>query len=505
MVKPNDITQGNKLVTLLLVFVCFVSALHAQQPFHISTGVASSHNVSFLEWTTADGVGDYQVWRQYPNELFEFVAIVSGQTSYHDSLTRTICSDTVNYYVVGNNGIEDVFSDTVGIYHTDDIPTAPCQLKVCSVDTAADRIFLSWYPSPDADVMGYFIVQGNPSRGYDTVWGRENTTYLCRENLAEDLAEAQYDFRIMAFDSCYQASALTPYYHNPVLQFTQEPCSRHFRCKWNRYINMPDSVAHYTLFYQLENSDVIHRLQVGPEGPFEFDTVISDLAVGRVNVYLRVDNSTDSLHAFSLCRTFQFPSIDTAEYLTIASADYYDTIPAIMLDIDVDPSFAGSPVQIYRRRGSREQFAPIAEIEINPYNSHIQYLDRDIYADADFYTYQLSVHDSCEYYTQYSDTLQIVLPTVSTGLFIPNILISGSAELGRFCPQLLSPLAKGYHFAVFNRYGERVFYTTDINDCWDGTSADGHVLPQGTYVYLISCSHSDGSDKKYKGTITLIK
>ena len=59
-------------------------------------------------------------------------------------------------------------------------------------------------------------------------------------------------------------------------------------------------------------------------------------------------------------------------------------------------------------------------------------------------------------------------------------------------------------FKVFNRWGQMVFETSDINKGWDGTF---NGVPQdiGVYNYIVIAAHADGSDKTIKGTVTLIR
>lgn len=497
-------------IIALLALCLSAAAAFAQRPFRIENSGVVAHQVSYLSWTSLGEDCVYHIFRKYPGSAAYTPIAAIAQTQYYDTLGRTICADSVRYYIRAfpDTAASAILSDTVSLYHQDNVPTQPCQLRTCSVDTAQRRIKLSWYPSPAPDVMGYFILQGNPSRGYDTVWGRLNTTFLCHEELAGNLEESQFDFRILAFDSCYQASPLTPYYHNPILRWdpSQSPCSRHFHCEWNQYINMPDSVGYYTLYYKLDNQDLIHRHRVDPEGPFVFDTVISELSVSSVTAYLSVDNITDSLHALSLERTFTFPSIDLPEYLSISDAQFISDLPAIRLDIDVPNTFDGSDIQILRRQGPRGVFEPLDQLSIDVESAQQQYLDQDIRYAVPYYTYQLLAQDRCQLATLYSDTFQVVLPNVDDPeAFVPNALIFGHPDFGSFCPHLLSPLSDDYQLVIYNRMGIKVYETTNIADCWTGTAVDGQALPQGVYVYLIHCSHADGSVKKYKGTITLIK
>ncbi len=58
--------------------------------------------------------------------------------------------------------------------------------------------------------------------------------------------------------------------------------------------------------------------------------------------------------------------------------------------------------------------------------------------------------------------------------------------------------------SIYNRWGVLVYETNDINKGWDGT-LNGVPQDIGVYNYLIITSHTDGDNKIYKGTITLIR
>lgn len=63
-----------------------------------------------------------------------------------------------------------------------------------------------------------------------------------------------------------------------------------------------------------------------------------------------------------------------------------------------------------------------------------------------------------------------------------------------------------FEFSVFNRWGERIFFTKDFYTGWDGTrQASGDKLPQGAYVYQIRGTLSDGKIIDSKGMINLIR
>ncbi|HEY4147316.1 MAG TPA: gliding motility-associated C-terminal domain-containing protein [Chitinophagaceae bacterium] len=67
-------------------------------------------------------------------------------------------------------------------------------------------------------------------------------------------------------------------------------------------------------------------------------------------------------------------------------------------------------------------------------------------------------------------------------------------------------LIKTFELSVYNRWGERVFYTRNLSDCWDGTFKG---IPQSpdTYVYVIKASSPCAASAYIfrKGTVLLIR
>jgi len=59
-------------------------------------------------------------------------------------------------------------------------------------------------------------------------------------------------------------------------------------------------------------------------------------------------------------------------------------------------------------------------------------------------------------------------------------------------------------FAVFDRWGNKMFETTDINDGWDGTY-HGKKMNMGTYMWFLSCLEQDGSPVVRSGNTALIR
>ena len=59
-------------------------------------------------------------------------------------------------------------------------------------------------------------------------------------------------------------------------------------------------------------------------------------------------------------------------------------------------------------------------------------------------------------------------------------------------------------FSIYNRWGELLFKTTDINQGWDGTY-NGLVQNDENYVYQASVLYYNGTVENKKGFITILK
>jgi gliding motility-associated-like protein len=62
-----------------------------------------------------------------------------------------------------------------------------------------------------------------------------------------------------------------------------------------------------------------------------------------------------------------------------------------------------------------------------------------------------------------------------------------------------------FEFSVFNRYGEQIFDSKDINEGWDGKAPTGQPAPIDAYVYKINGVLNDGTKVDAKGLVNLVR
>lgn len=103
-----------------------------------------------------------------------------------------------------------------------------------------------------------------------------------------------------------------------------------------------------------------------------------------------------------------------------------------------------------------------------------------------------------------ADTLTVAVTTAGkSGYYMPNTF-SPNGDGKNDCFGIRDwGIVQQLEFIIYNRYGERVFYTTDPNKCWNGLYKSNKPTP-GNYVYYIKAVTTCGPVEK-KDNIILIR
>jgi gliding motility-associated-like protein len=114
----------------------------------------------------------------------------------------------------------------------------------------------------------------------------------------------------------------------------------------------------------------------------------------------------------------------------------------------------------------------------------------------------VSAQDGC------TDTaVQVVCVKDELLIYVPNTFTPDGDGLNDiFLPVLTAGYRPGtYEFAIYNRWGERFFYTEDVDQGWDGTFK-GNEVQVGTYTYTIKFKSSmDNNVYTFNGHVNLIR
>jgi len=90
-------------------------------------------------------------------------------------------------------------------------------------------------------------------------------------------------------------------------------------------------------------------------------------------------------------------------------------------------------------------------------------------------------------------------------VFIPDVFTpDGAGPQRNNTFNAIASNFKAYNMRIYNRWGEKLFETDDINIGWDGT-ANGAECQQDVYVYHIEVISFDDKPYKFDGTVTLLR
>jgi gliding motility-associated-like protein len=122
-------------------------------------------------------------------------------------------------------------------------------------------------------------------------------------------------------------------------------------------------------------------------------------------------------------------------------------------------------------------------------------LSEDVYV----FTVRIADDNGCDAEAQ----VRVVVDLYDRVLYVPNAFTPNGDGTNDF----FHVYGYGYNemlFQVFNRWGEKMFETTDPAEGWDGTFK-GEAMPPGVYVYQVVVYYLDGQEGYEKGSVTLIK
>ncbi len=64
---------------------------------------------------------------------------------------------------------------------------------------------------------------------------------------------------------------------------------------------------------------------------------------------------------------------------------------------------------------------------------------------------------------------------------------------------------KKYQLSIFDRWGELIYTSNDLQKGWDGSVKGGRVAPEGVYIWKVNAVSIFGVSKEYKGQVSLIR
>lgn len=136
------------------------------------------------------------------------------------------------------------------------------------------------------------------------------------------------------------------------------------------------------------------------------------------------------------------------------------------------------------------------------YSEDNYYFQLPFMEDTGTYTVTLivSTEHGCKDTT--SKTLRIE-PAYS--LIVPNAFTPNGDPINQdFCVKSFGVLKENYSIIIYNRWGQQVFYSNDLDECWNGKTSNTND-EIGTYVYKINFLDTQKIKHQKNGIVTIIK
>ncbi|MDR0603737.1 MAG: gliding motility-associated C-terminal domain-containing protein [Bacteroidales bacterium] len=91
-------------------------------------------------------------------------------------------------------------------------------------------------------------------------------------------------------------------------------------------------------------------------------------------------------------------------------------------------------------------------------------------------------------------------------VFIPNMFTPNEdGKNDTWKPEMSEYSKEGYQLSIFDRWGQRIFHTTDTEEVWDGSVDGKQVAPNTVYSYRITVRDFTGQKYEFIGQITVLK
>jgi gliding motility-associated-like protein len=171
------------------------------------------------------------------------------------------------------------------------------------------------------------------------------------------------------------------------------------------------------------------------------------------------------------------------------------SVPAVTITPDVT-ILAGSAIQLQATGGISYQWSPAAGLSCTACADPLA-------SPATTTTYCVTVTnaDGCTA----SACVKVTVDDACGDLFIPSAFSPDGAhhpENEKLC--LYGRCIQTVEWAIYTRWGQQVFRTTNPKECWDGTF-NGKRMNTGVYVYYLKATLTNGIQISRSGDITLIR
>jgi gliding motility-associated-like protein len=174
-------------------------------------------------------------------------------------------------------------------------------------------------------------------------------------------------------------------------------------------------------------------------------------------------------------------------------------INPVTADISANPVSGTSPLVVTFTNNSTNASTWLWDFG-NGAIANTQTVTNQVYTNSGSYTAYLTVtNGSC----MDVDSVVIVVLEEEPTLYVPNAFTPNGDSINDIFRVGYTNIIQ-FNMIIFDRWGLKLFESSDINTGWDG-KVNGNVICDGVYYYLIDATGIDEVKIKKQGTVTLFK
>jgi gliding motility-associated-like protein len=278
------------------------------------------------------------------------------------------------------------------------------------------------------------------------------------------------------------------------------------------------------------DSDVVHVAYEAKKLIVTVKTTVGCTGTDSVNVDIHPGNFASAPQDYGLCPR------DSIQ-LTVSGGVKFTWTPNKYISNDTESivtAFPPGPV-VYTVYVTNEfTCKDTVTVPVNTYPDAVLYLGEDVYLRPGE-RYQMDAQGNCISFSWFPNVglsslntfNPVATPEANTRYFVSGVTDRGCKTIDTIdvyrvatdidVPNAFSPYGPNHelkivirgiatlkYFRIFNRWGEKVFETTDINKGWDGRLNDTDQ-PMGVYLYMVEAQTIDGRRFNKQGNVTLIR
>lgn len=359
--------------------------------------------------------GWYKIYREYP--IGNWILRDSTQNLTYLDITD-VCNTSnqlINYRieVSDNTGCISTSNHAGTFLLNDNTPPLSAPVDTVSVN-ASNLATISWLHSPSADADSVYIYQGPGSGGPWTRIGSvkvPQTSYINSGSNAGNISEW---YRVAFKDSCGNISPLVTFHRTIYLNVNFDICASTASLIWNSYINMSPPITQYEI-YRSVNAGAYALLGINAAN----DTTYTDHTISLGNNYcymIRAINGSKTSSSNRACfnaNVSQPPQYVYSRFATVISDK------SVALTAHVDPAQGVKYYNLERATGNSSNFSVIKTLPKT--GSTLSFIDNNVSATTEFYSYRWRAMDSCNNVIMSSNTSTTILLTATIA---PNLEVT---------------------------------------------------------------------------------